>query len=99
MTDDEGIVAGALRLDRRESSAAQRTSVIAVEVPIRREMPDFHRDAGRGRSAQPIAQAVDIGCLLGGIDEALIPDAHGSEGRRVTNPDVPWWDRSFCAPR
>jgi glycine/D-amino acid oxidase-like deaminating enzyme len=66
MPDDEGIVAGALGLDRREYRLLRATEFgDRVEVPIRRrDAMDLNRDTGRGQRLQPIAQAVYIGCLL-----------------------------------
>ena len=61
MTDDKGIVAAALRLDRRDDRLLRAAEFgDRVEVPIRRrDAVDLHRDAGRGQRLQPISPPRD----------------------------------------
>ena len=82
MADDECIVARALRLERvadRLRGAAKFRQRMEVMVG-RIEAMDFEPDAGTGGRVQQRLQPLDVGRLLGRMDEALIPDAGGTGG-------------------
>jgi hypothetical protein len=90
VADDEGGAARALGRDgvadrlRRAAELGDR-----VEVPVgRREAVHLEADARAGRGVERRLQAADVGRLLRGVDEALIPNP----GDRLRRPRIPGWD-------
>ena len=96
MTDDEGVIAGALRLERvadglrRAAEFRQRMK----EMVGRIEAVHLELDARGGDGVQLALQSLDVGSLLDGVDEALIPQPSGT--RRLSHMRLLRSDRDWC---
>ena len=76
MTDHEGVVALAFGLQRRSDclrGAAKFRQRMEVAIGRIKAM-DFELQPGRGEPRELLFETRDVGCLFGGMNEALIPE-------------------------